>query len=1134
MKGKTKFDFESLVIILVVVVVAMPLVFGGVTVDKSQPLNLSDNDEGAASSNTRISADLVPITIQSLVVNGSNVYVAWFNSSGTSCTASTCGVIFKTSADNGTTFSAEIKLGTSPSVDPRPQIAVGSAGNVFVVWQDGQRIKVRASSDSGATFAAEKDIGFADPPGNDQARPQIVANSTGDNVYVAWTDTNRYKLVRSNDTFATFSSADDIGTVDDGGGVPQFPTIKLAVSKTHLHIITQELDEIIVKSSGSNGTTGSFGSPKNHTLDTDIGSITNEGFPHIVANFTGSEVYAVWKEAANINFTRSTDNGTSFVLPTTPSDGLLGSFATNSFSIFPEIAIGEQGRVFVVWEDDTGNPNVIKFRNSTDEGDTFAPAQTLSGTVTGSNARIAASDGNVYVVWRENPDSTNFDKIILNSSSNNGKSFGSVVSITDDNANDLTPQVAAVNDKVSIVWQSHTTAPAISTTGEINYTSATGVAVSITFNATNFKLGEAAQITIVDESSNTDAASKQKINVPVTSATDSVGITLSFTETGINTGIFTNTTTFTRGSGSVSSISTDNRILNVTSGDTITATHQTVTGTASIFPITFTFSEADGDYTVTQQPRFNVTAKSFNLDDNEIETIVVTVTSKEAADSLTLTLTEITDSPGVFGGKGPKQKNLVLANSTVPNFPAGRTGTITSSTNDVDVITSSDPTFATQEKITDFALTETFTGSGIFTAKITLGSTTAGSTIAANNCDTLTIRDNTLDQNRLVTPCSDNAIDSLIVLVRVNGQADTMTVTFDGISSTNTIQGSENEQGGGGGALVRPSLVLDILASLGTSGGGGGGPAVSLSALRQSNFIAIPDEIEQVIINFDPFTPLEPFDVNAEQFETFDFPFSIDNDGYALSGYSNTLDTKTLNTGEATKIKTVFYMTSKLEHVAFYTNIREGDSLDDSDAFLRFYKSEDEQLQIKDENGFFEYIDFTIEKDGIKQTATFDIKFLKPMPKSDIVLRMWDQDLRSTTVLIFDAIEVVDPSIEQLEEPAPEDLEIPEPGTTIPETSELRIGEPPVPDWIKTNAKWWNDDHIRDTDFARGIEYLIENNILKVPQTETFEQEQVQEIPGWVKNNAGWWGDGLLRDQDFVNGIQWLIKNGIMKIQINS
>ena len=37
-------------------------------------------------------------------------------------------------------------------------------------------------------------------------------------------------------------------------------------------------------------------------------------------------------------------------------------------------------------------------------------------------------------------------------------------------------------------------------------------------------------------------------------------------------------------------------------------------------------------------------------------------------------------------------------------------------------------------------------------------------------------------------------------------------------------------------------------------------------------------------------------------------------------------------------------------------------------------------------------------------------------------------------------------------------------------------------------------------------------------------------IPDWAKSNAGWWADGLLSDQEFVNGIQWLIENGIIRI----
>jgi len=77
---------------------------------------------------------------------------------------------------------------------------------------------------------------------------------------------------------------------------------------------------------------------------------------------------------------------------------------------------------------------------------------------------------------------------------------------------------------------------------------------------------------------------------------------------------------------------------------------------------------------------------------------------------------------------------------------------------------------------------------------------------------------------------------------------------------------------------------------------------------------------------------------------------------------------------------------------------------------------------------------------------------------------------------------VVGPSQETIEA-APEDLEIPEPGTTVPETSELIRSKIIVPDWIKTNAKWWNDGHITDADFAKGIEFLIQNEIIKMPLT---------------------------------------------------
>jgi len=37
-----------------------------------------------------------------------------------------------------------------------------------------------------------------------------------------------------------------------------------------------------------------------------------------------------------------------------------------------------------------------------------------------------------------------------------------------------------------------------------------------------------------------------------------------------------------------------------------------------------------------------------------------------------------------------------------------------------------------------------------------------------------------------------------------------------------------------------------------------------------------------------------------------------------------------------------------------------------------------------------------------------------------------------------------------------------------------------VPDWIKNNARWWNDGLITDEVYLKGIDYLLDIGILQV------------------------------------------------------
>ncbi len=84
-----------------------------------------------------------------------------------------------------------------------------------------------------------------------------------------------------------------------------------------------------------------------------------------------------------------------------------------------------------------------------------------------------------------------------------------------------------------------------------------------------------------------------------------------------------------------------------------------------------------------------------------------------------------------------------------------------------------------------------------------------------------------------------------------------------------------------------------------------------------------------------------------------------------------------------------------------------------------------------------------------------------------------------------------------------------------------------IPQWIKNNAAWWSEGTITDSDFLNGIEFLIQNNILKIQGVEN-NSESLEEIPLWIRDNAKWWSSGLITDEDFLSGIKYLIEVGII------
>jgi len=90
-----------------------------------------------------------------------------------------------------------------------------------------------------------------------------------------------------------------------------------------------------------------------------------------------------------------------------------------------------------------------------------------------------------------------------------------------------------------------------------------------------------------------------------------------------------------------------------------------------------------------------------------------------------------------------------------------------------------------------------------------------------------------------------------------------------------------------------------------------------------------------------------------------------------------------------------------------------------------------------------------------------------------------------------------------------------------------------LPNWIKNNAGWWSSGAIEDRDFSKGIEYMIKEEIIRIPQVQTEKEMgtfSIGKIPDWIKNNARWWSEGKISDDDFSKGIEYMVKVGIIKI----
>lgn len=105
--------------------------------------------------------------------------------------------------------------------------------------------------------------------------------------------------------------------------------------------------------------------------------------------------------------------------------------------------------------------------------------------------------------------------------------------------------------------------------------------------------------------------------------------------------------------------------------------------------------------------------------------------------------------------------------------------------------------------------------------------------------------------------------------------------------------------------------------------------------------------------------------------------------------------------------------------------------------------------------------------------------------------------------------------------------------TSSTKFSIVDTGEIQLPFWIHDLAKMWANGEIRGKDFARAIEFLIQEDVIKASFAQSVDSSE-KVVPEWLRNNAIWWVQGDISDADFKNALEHLVKKGIIKVSWES
>jgi subtilisin-like proprotein convertase family protein len=293
----------------------------------------------------------------------------------------------------------------------------------------------------------------ADATSQDTQSETALILGSGSNVICGFNDSGSY--IGGASHFTGWSQSANGGTTwTDGGALPTStvgdagdPVLARSASTGTIFLATLGFatsGNLQIFRSTNDGVT--FLAPVNSTPGFSSPSHDKEWIA--VDNFAGTgngNVYQFWRNFATpggMMFTRATNDGVTWI----PNGGLLLSAANTGQGAF--VAVGPDHAVYCFWLNGTS----ISMRKSTDQGVSFAAAVTVASLLsTGTNGDLGLAfrtntfphavvnpvNGNIYVVYDDNPAGTDRGDIYLKQSTDGGATWSPQVRVnTDAGTND--------------------------------------------------------------------------------------------------------------------------------------------------------------------------------------------------------------------------------------------------------------------------------------------------------------------------------------------------------------------------------------------------------------------------------------------------------------------------------------------------------------------------------------------------------------------------------------------------------------------------------------------------------------------------------------------------------------------------